>query len=230
MGSKSSLRTIPNTTSWTSSARTSWPSDHAQDGAAQAQDPGRDRRITGTEPKHLEEVLTDAAKKGVVEYNWDNPEHVKKYYVQIFVPGIAEMTNMNLEQVEKYPKLASEFNRLTFLPLAGMTEMIPPGGGGAGMHVIPVEKAIPSESQSVSIEHLSHWLKKYEGQIGVGYCSCRNAARLAGQGCGELQDELCISVGTFNRYVWRPAEAMPYPMTRPCASSSAPRTTAMSTR
>jgi NADPH-dependent glutamate synthase beta subunit-like oxidoreductase/Fe-S-cluster-containing hydrogenase component 2 len=157
--------------------------------------------ITGTEPAHLEEVLKDAAMKGVVEYNWDNPQHVKKYYVQIFVPGIAEMTNMNLEQVEKYPKLAKEFNRLTFLPLAGMTEMIPPGGGGAGMHVIPVEKAIPAESQSVSIEHLSHWLKKYEGQIGVGYCSCRNAARLAGQGCGELQDELCISVGTFNRYV-----------------------------
>lgn len=156
--------------------------------------------ITGTEPAHLEEVLTDAAKKGVVEYNWDNPENVKKFYVQVFVPGLAEMTNMVLDQVEAHPKLATSFERLTFLPLAGMTEMIPPGGAGAGMHVIPVEKAIPATSQSVSVEHLSHWLKKYEGQIGVGYCSCRNAARLAGKGCGELQDELCISVGTLARY------------------------------
>ena len=108
--------------------------------------------------------------------------------------------HMVLDQVEAHPKLATSFERLTFLPLAGMTEMIPPGGAGAGMHVIPVEKAIPATSQSVSVEHLSHWLKKYEGQIGVGYCSCRNAARLAGKGCGELQDELCISVGTLARY------------------------------
>jgi hypothetical protein len=46
-------------------------------------------------------------------------------------------------------------------------EMVPPGGAGIGMHVIPVEKAIPAESSPWSIEHLSHWLKKYEGNIGV---------------------------------------------------------------
>ena len=38
--------------------------------------------------------------------------------------------------------------------------MVPPGGAGIGMHVIPVEKAIEMENQSVNVEHISHWLKK----------------------------------------------------------------------
>ena len=32
------------------------------------------------------------------------------------------------------------------------------------MHVIPVEKAIETENRSADIEHISHWLKKYEGK------------------------------------------------------------------
>lgn len=40
--------------------------------------------------------------------------------------------------------------------------MVPLGGAGIGMHVIPVEQAIPATQQSVSVEHISYWLKKYE--------------------------------------------------------------------
>ena len=40
--------------------------------------------------------------------------------------------------------------------------VVPPGGAGIGMHVIPVEKAIEMENQSVPVEHISHWLDKYE--------------------------------------------------------------------
>ena len=46
------------------------------------------------------------------------------------------------------------------LPLEKVTPMVPPGGAGIGMHVIPVEKAIEMENQSVNVEHISHWLKK----------------------------------------------------------------------
>lgn len=34
---------------------------------------------------------------------------------------------------------------MTFLPLEKITAMVPPGGAGIGMHVIPVEKAIETE-------------------------------------------------------------------------------------
>ena len=69
-----------------------------------------------------------------------------------------------------------------------------------GMHVIPVEKAIPAESKSLPIEHLSHWLKKYEGHIGVSVCSCRKQQRIRGEGSGDIEGEWCIGVGDFADY------------------------------
>ena len=158
-------------------------------------------KITGKSEDRIVELLTDAANHGIVEYNWENPQHEKQWYVQLFVPGIAEMTNMVLEQVEKYPELADSFDKMTFLPLEGKTHLIPPGGDGIGMHVIPVESAIPAKNESVSIEHISHWLDKYDGQFSVGYCSCRNARRLYGQGSGEIQDDCCIGLGDFADYL-----------------------------
>ena len=166
-------------------------------------------KITGKDPKHVEELLEKAARTGAVEYNWENPQHEKQYYVQLFVPGIAEMTNMVLKQVEKYPELADSFDKMTYLPLAGKTHLIPPGGDGIGMHVIPVENAIPTHTQSASIEHISHWLDKYEGKLSVGYCSCRNARRLYGEGSGEIQDDCCIGLGDFATYLIETGKGRP---------------------
>ena len=165
--------------------------------------------LTGKSEECVTELLTDAAEHGIVEYNWENPRHEKQWYVQLFVPGIAEMTNMVLWQVEKYPELADSFDKMTFLPLEGKTHLIPPGGDGIGMHVIPVEAAIPAKSQSASVEHLSHWLEKYDGQFSVGYCSCRNARRLYGEGSGEIQDDCCIGVGDFATYLIETGKGRP---------------------
>ena len=154
----------------------------------------------GKPVSYVQEIMDSLAGKGVLEYNYDTPDGSRQYVLPIFVPGAAELMNMHLDQVEKYPQIAQFFERMAFLPLTKITPLVPPGGNGIGMHVIPVEKAIPATNESVSIEHISHWLKKYEGQLGVGYCSCRNAMRLMGEGCGELQEELCIAVGTFARY------------------------------
>ena len=158
-------------------------------------------KLTGKSEERIVELLTDGANHGIVEYNWENPQHEKQWYVQLFVPGIAEMTNMVLDQVEKYPELAESFNKMTFLPLEGKTHLIPPGGDGVGMHVIPVEKAVNATNKSVSIEHISHWLDKYDGQFSVGYCSRRNARRFSGEGSGEIQDDCCIGLGDFADYL-----------------------------
>ena len=166
-------------------------------------------KLTGKPEARIEELLTDAANHGIVEYHWENPQHEKQWYVQLFVPGIAEMTNMVLWQVEKYPELADSFDKMTFLPLAGKTHLIPPGGDGIGMHVIPVENAIPAKSVSASIEHISHWLDKYDGKLSVGYCSCRNARRLYGEGSGEIQDDCCIGLGDFANYLIETGKGRP---------------------
>ena len=166
-------------------------------------------KLTGKSEERIVELLTDAAMHGIVEYNWENPQHEKQWYVQLFVPGIAEMTNMVLDQVEKYPELAESFNKMTFLPLEGKTHLMPPGGNGIGMHVIPVEKAINATNISISIEHISHWLDKYEGSLSVGYCSCRNARRLYGEGSGEIQDDCCIGLGDFATYLVETGKGRP---------------------
>ncbi len=158
-------------------------------------------KLTGKDPKHVEELLEKAALTGAVEYHWENPEHKKTYYVQQFVPGIAEMTNMVPWQFEKHPEIGEQFDLMTYLPLAGKTHLIPPGGAGVGIHVIPVEKAISMQRESLPIEHISHWLDKYEGKYSVGYCSCRNARRAKGEGSGEIQDDCCIGLGDFATYL-----------------------------
>ena len=154
----------------------------------------------GKDPVYVEQLFDQMSMIGLLEYNWENADHHKQWTLPIFVPGSAELMNMNLQQVEEHPEIAQFFERMSFLPLTKITCMVPPGGAGVGMHVIPVEKAIPATNESVDVEHISHWLKKYEGHIGVGYCSCRNAMRIQGQGCGELQDEMCIAVGQFCDY------------------------------
>ena len=59
----------------------------------------------------------------------------------MFVPGSAEFFNMNKRQIADRPEVTTFFERMTFLPLEHITAMVPPGGAGIGMHVIPVEKA-----------------------------------------------------------------------------------------
>ena len=162
--------------------------------------PAEMSKKTGKDPVYIEQLFDQMSMIGLLEYNWENADHHKQWVLPIFVPGSAELMNMNLPQVEEHPEIAQFFERMSFLPLTKITCMVPPGGAGVGMHVIPVEKAIPATNESVDVEHISHWLKKYEGHIGVGYCSCRNAMRIQGEGCGELQDELCIAVGQFADY------------------------------
>jgi len=136
---------------------------------------------------------------GVLEMNRENPEHKKQYNVPIFVPGSAEFMMMNDELTEKNPHLATFFNLMTQMPLEGVTNMVPLGGAGVGMHVIPVEKAIESESRSVAIEHISHWLKKYD-KYSVGQCTCRKQQTMRGEGSGEINGEFCIGVGDMAEY------------------------------
>ncbi len=159
---------------------------------------------TGKDEQHLEALLQEMATIGLLEYGWEGKEHTrenKRYTLPLFVPGAAELFNMNNTVVSEHPEVCDFFERMTRLPLEGLTEMIPPGGAGVGMHVIPVEKAIPAQSQSLDIEHISHWLKKYEGHIGVGICSCRRAQSVRGEGSGDVESEWCIGVGDFADYV-----------------------------
>lgn len=149
---------------------------------------------TGWDKKALDNKLQEMGEVGLIEYNWENPTKTKQYVLPYFVPGSAEFFNMRKETVDKHPEVCEFFYNMARLPLEAVTPMVPPGGAGIGMHVIPVEKAIPHDSQSVSIEHISHWLDKYEN-FSAGICSCRRAQTVRGEGCGDVEDYWCIAVG-----------------------------------
>ena len=78
-----------------------------------------------------------------------------------------------------------------------------------GKRTIPVEKAIPSEQKSVDLEHLSHWLDKYDGKYAIGACSCRRSRRVRDEGCGHLEEDICITVGDMATYAIETNKARP---------------------
>ena len=155
----------------------------------------------GKSLERTEALLQEMSVIGVIEYNWENADHHKQYVLPMFVPGCAEFMVMNKEQVETHTEIADFFEQMSRLPLEKVTPMVPLGGSGIGMHVIPVEKAIPAQSQSASVEHISHWLKKYEGKYAAGACSCRRQQRIRGEGTGDLEEDLCIGVGDMADYL-----------------------------
>ena len=142
---------------------------------------------SGKDKEHLEKLLHEMAVIGIIEYNWENEDHHKQYILPRFVPGSAEFFMMNAKQVEEHPILADFFDQMTRFPLEKVTPLVPLGGAGIGMHVIPVEKAIPAKQESASVEHISHWLNKYKDKYAVGACSCRRQQRVRGEGCGEIE-------------------------------------------
>ena len=163
------------------------------------------KELTGYDDERLTKVLEALCQASLVEYHKENldgknPNHETRWVLDMFVPGSAEIMVMRPEISPETPQVADFFERMTYLPLAGITQMVGPGGCGIGMHVIPVEEAIPAESKSLDVEHISHWLKKYEGQIGVGICSCRKQQRIRGEGSGDLEQYWCIGVGDFADY------------------------------
>ena len=171
-------------------------------------------KVKEEDKPHFQELLDQMSYIGLLEYDYGYhydhngrtaPPSERRYILPMFVPGSAELFNMEEgpegnKRLREHPEVGYFFERMTYIPLAGVTHLLPPGGGGVGMHVIPVEKAISMENQTMDIEHLSYWLKKYEGHIGVGQCSCRASRAAMGEGCADDEQCWCIGVGDFADY------------------------------
>ena len=159
------------------------------------------KKLTKLPDDYLQKQLDEMAFNGLIEYNWENPAHEKQYVLPMYVPGSAEFTNMNKDVLDAHPEMGRFFERMSRLPLEKVTFMVPPGGAGVGMHVIPVEKAISMENQSLPVEHISHWLEKYEGKYAASPCSCRRSRLTYGEGCADDPEDWCIAVGDMADYV-----------------------------
>ena len=152
----------------------------------------------------VEPLVNHMAQVGNLEYNWENldgtnPNHEKRFAVPVQLPGMGEFYAMNEAALEERPEMSTYFERIAYLGPAQIADIVPPGGGGVGMHVVPVEKAIEQEEHSADVEHLSYWLKKYD-RFSSAVCSCRMSETVRGVNTGDDPEGWCIGVGDMADY------------------------------
>lgn len=142
-------------------------------------------------------LLYELMEIGVIEDTHKNG--IEEYVLLIFLPGILENMVLNTEQFEKHPEIARAFQEMSYIPPA-LAPMIPVGGAGIAMHVIPVETAVPTGTKPATYDQLSYWLKKYNF-LAVMDCQCRKTRKYTGEGCGHTIEDTCIYVGDAAEYV-----------------------------
>lgn len=52
----------------------------------------------------------------------------------------------------------------------------------------------------MDIEHISYWLKRYEGHLSAGICSCRIGRKQLDEGCADDFNDWCLGVGDMADY------------------------------
>ena len=114
------------------------------------------------------------------------------YFMQIFAPGILEMMVNNKELMEAHPEVGRAFEEYTRLRMQTMGPILPDGYGL--MRVIPCESAIADNPDADEFEKLSYYLNKYD-KFSVSPCSCRASRTSLGDGCGHLDEDMCIQMG-----------------------------------
>ncbi|MBR7087813.1 MAG: FAD-dependent oxidoreductase, partial [Mogibacterium sp.] len=137
---------------------------------------------------------------GIIEQNRDNEDQHIQYWIPKWVVGSGEYMVEHPMLTDTNPEVATMFNLAPQEPLELAAKLIPPGGAGIGMHVIPVEKAIEGTSTSVSVEYLSHWLNKIDKFCSM-VCACRKAQRVRGEGVGDIEGHMCIGVGDIAEFL-----------------------------
>ena len=111
------------------------------------------------------------------------------WYYPIWVPGIMEGILSNREQCDKYPVLGECFERYTRERVAMLAPFMDVGMNL--MRVIPVQSAIENNSRKASYDEVETLIEK-AWAVSVGPCSCRRARRLMGEGCGHLEEDMCM--------------------------------------
>ena len=148
--------------------------------------------------KSLEEthkLLMELAEIGVCKVWYEDGQEL--FWTNIFAPGMLEMMVNNHDQLEAHPEIGFAFEKYTRERLAPMTPMLPQGM--AMMRVVPIESSIEGVEGVEPWEKLSYYLDKYD-TFSVSECSCRASRRHMDEGCGHLEHEMCIQMGSGAEY------------------------------
>jgi NADPH-dependent glutamate synthase beta subunit-like oxidoreductase/formate hydrogenlyase subunit 6/NADH:ubiquinone oxidoreductase subunit I len=148
-------------------------------------------------PEETRDLLDKLEYTGVVKGWTDKEDGQERYWINIFAPGVLEMMVNNREQLAAHPEIGRAFEEYTRRRLAPMSALFPEGM--AMMRVIPVEDAVKDDPGVQPWEKLSYYLDKYD-TFSVSDCSCRQSRKVIGEGCGHLEKDICIQMGTGAEY------------------------------
>ena len=138
----------------------------------------------------VQEQLDKLVAAGIVRSR--KADGVDCYYYPIWVPGIMEGILSNREQCDRYPDLGYCFEEYTRRRIDMVAPVFNSGKTGMFfMRVMPVMSAIENNSRTASYDEISTLIENATA-ISVGPCSCRRARRLMGEGCGHLEEDMCM--------------------------------------
>ena len=138
----------------------------------------------------VQEQLDKLVAAGIVRSR--KADGVDCYYYPIWVPGIMEGILSNREQCDRYPDLGYCFEEYTRRRIDMVAPVFNSGKTGMFfMRVMPVMSAIENDSHAASYDEVRTLIENATA-ISVGLCSCRRARRLMGEGCGHLEEDMCM--------------------------------------
>lgn len=156
----------------------------------------------GKTKEETKKILDRLGYLGVIKIYTENNETL--YFMQIFAPGTLEMMVGCTENLKAHPEIAKAFEAYTRGLMESMGTMLP--YGQSMMRVIPIESAIKGDTKAVPYDKISYYLDKYD-VFSVSPCSCRRSRRLLGEGCGHLEDEMCVQMGSGAEYFIKTGKA-----------------------
>ncbi len=147
---------------------------------------------TGKSLEETRRLAEHLAWIGVFRVTTDPGDGEDRFYMQIFAPGIMEMLVNNKTLLAEHPEVGRAFEEYTRIRMATLSPLMPDGYGL--MRVVPVESAIRDIPGVNDFDKLSYYINKYD-IFSVSPCSCRAARRTLGDGCGHLEEDMCIQMG-----------------------------------
>ncbi|MEG2633665.1 MAG: FAD-dependent oxidoreductase [Oscillospiraceae bacterium] len=156
----------------------------------------------GKSIEETQRLAMELAKIGGCIFHSENGVDV--FELTVFVPGVMEKIVGNKELCEKYPQIPKAFEEYARLRGGMLAHNLPVGVGP--MRVIPIETAVDGNTRTASFEEVSYFLNKND-LFAVADCSCRRSRRLLGEGCGHLEKDMCIQLGTGAEYYIRTGKA-----------------------
>lgn len=137
------------------------------------------------------EMLREMADIGVVQ-------RIEKGGMELFVllvyaPGAFEFMLLNDKFCQEHPEIPLSFEGHATKSYANTIANVPMGAGV--MRAIPVEKAIPADTEQVSSDMVSTYIEKNKNHIAILPCQCRRVRRYMNEGAGDLEGGSDLETG-----------------------------------